>query len=124
MVARSTVPGAVAGTGTTCVSASVDTQSTSPTKGRIVTEQHSRRSRGNGEGSIYQRADGKWCAALQAAGGKRRVVYGKTRAEVAKKLRAAQENVDKFLPAVLPKQTIKAYLARWLETTVRPSVRY
>ena len=42
--------------------------------------------RGNGEGTIYQRSDGKWCAALKVQGGKRRVIYAKTRAEAAKKL--------------------------------------
>jgi integrase len=38
-------------------------------------------------------------------------------------LRAAQENVDKALPAVLPRQTVRPYLDRWLETTVKATVR-
>ena len=45
--------------------------------------------RGNGEGSIYKRADGRWAAALTLEGGKRRTLYGKTRQQVAKGLTAA-----------------------------------
>ena len=57
--------------------------------------------RGNGEGSIYQRTikrtlkDGTvrstpvWCAAVSLDGGKRKILYGKTRGEVAKKLNGA-----------------------------------
>ena len=40
---------------------------------------------GNGVGSIYQReSDGKWCASLTLGGGKQRVLYVKTRQEVAR----------------------------------------
>src|SRR5437879_6428721 len=45
--------------------------------------------RGNGEGSIYQRSDGKWCAAISLAGGKRKVLYGRTRKDVANRLAPA-----------------------------------
>jgi integrase len=45
--------------------------------------------RGSGEGSIYQRKDGRWCAQVSLGykpGGKphRKLLYGKTRNEVAK----------------------------------------
>jgi hypothetical protein len=51
---------------------------------------------GHGEGEIYQReSDGKWCASidLELVNGKRqrKVVYGKTRKEVADKLHPAVE---------------------------------
>jgi hypothetical protein len=52
-----------------------------------------REKRGNGEGSIYRKADGRWVAqyAIETAQGtKRKTLYGKTRREVAEKLRAAQ----------------------------------
>ena len=45
--------------------------------------------RGNGEGSISRRKNGTWRAeyvVYTAGGRKRKTVYGKTRAEVAKKL--------------------------------------
>lgn len=50
--------------------------------------------RGHGEGGIYQRAsDSKWCASVElpsGMGGKRqrKVLYGRTRREVAEKLKA------------------------------------
>lgn len=42
--------------------------------------------RGNGEGSIVQRSDDRWCGAIVVAG-KRRYVYDKTRREVQLKVR-------------------------------------
>ena len=55
----------------------------------------SRGKRGNGEGSIYRReSDGKWCASLTLDNGRRKVFYGRTREEVAKKLRTEQNNRD------------------------------
>mgnify|MGYP001007002162 CR=1 FL=1 len=47
--------------------------------------------RGNGEGSIYQRSDGKWCGSISIGWTddgklKRRTIYGKTRKEVADKI--------------------------------------
>ena len=58
--------------------------------------------RGNGEGGIYQReSDGKWCASVDLGfvNGKRRrkVIYGKTRKEVADKLKALQ-----YRPRITP----------------------
>ena len=52
------------------------------------------RKRGHGEGSITQRkSDGLWQAALTLEGGKRKYLYGKTRKEVADKLKAAHPSV-------------------------------
>ena len=46
--------------------------------------------RGQGEGSIYQRKDGRWVAELdlgwEAGKRKRKPIYGKTRREVQEKL--------------------------------------
>lgn len=56
--------------------------------------------RGHGEGGIYQReSDGKWCASVELPplpGGKRqrKVLYGKTRREVAEKLRKLHAELD------------------------------
>ena len=48
--------------------------------------------RGHGEGSIYLRPDGRWCAYVtvgQVKGKqKRKYIYGKTRKDVAEKLKA------------------------------------
>ncbi|MFQ5730279.1 MAG: hypothetical protein ACE5GN_07955 [Waddliaceae bacterium] len=49
--------------------------------------------RGNNEGSIYQRKDGRWAAAISTGGGrdsrKRKYIYGKTEQEVTTKLAQA-----------------------------------
>lgn len=81
--------------------------------------------RGNGEGSIRQRANGDWEARITLDDGKRHSVYGKTRAEVAKKLLAALRTRDSGqLFALDERQTIATYLTSWLQTikpTVEPS---
>jgi len=42
--------------------------------------------RGHGEGSIYQRKDGRWCACLTVGHGRRKYFYGQSRREVFRKL--------------------------------------
>ncbi len=81
------------------------------------------RTRGNGEGSIYQRSDGKWCASVTLDGGKRKVLYGKTRQEVAKKLNQALQAREQGLPVLSERQTVASFLERWLEDCVKPSAR-
>ena len=56
-----------------------------------------RKKRGNGEGSIYRKADGRWVTqytAETAQGTKRKTLYGKTRREVAEKLRVTLSEKD------------------------------
>lgn len=80
--------------------------------------------RGNGEGSIYQRADGKWCASVSLEDGKRKVVYGKTRQEVAQKLTKILRDVHQGLPVQTDERLpVGQYLARWLEHAVKPRLR-
>ncbi len=77
--------------------------------------------RGNGEGTISQYADGRWCGRVMIAG-KRRAVYGKTRAEAQRQLRELLSRSDQgILPA--HQVTLAAHLDRWLEDVARPSVR-
>ncbi len=78
--------------------------------------------RGNGEGSIYQRQDGKWVAAVSLPRGRRKVIYGRTRAEVAEKLPSVLKARQDGLPMLTERQTTAQYLADWLESA-RPSVR-
>ena len=40
--------------------------------------------RGNGEGSVYLRADGRWCASVSIDGGKRKSFYARRRVDVAR----------------------------------------
>ena len=82
--------------------------------------------RGHGEGSIYQRADGRWAAAvgLGWTGGKRRrkVLYGSTRREVADKLARAVRAHREGRLLTDERTTFDAFMDTWL-TAVRPSLR-
>jgi integrase len=82
--------------------------------------------RGNNEGSITKRADGRYMAryTVQApAGAKRRTIYGKTRAEVAEKLTKAMADRDGGLIFDAGALTVGEYVARWLSDSVRGTVR-
>jgi integrase len=79
--------------------------------------------RGNNEGSVYQRSDGKWCAAVTLSNGKRKVLYGRTRQDVARKLTEALQAREQGMPVSLKRQTVGQFLHRWLEDAVKPNVR-
>lgn len=88
--------------------------------------------RGQGEGSITQRADGLWEAKISlgyAAGadGKTRRVrksfYGRTRKEVADKLAKALRDHQEGLPVAVERQTVGQFLDRWLADVAKPSIR-
>src|SRR5829696_7633951 len=84
------------------------------------------RRRGNGEGSITRRKDGRWEAryiAHTARGPKRKVIYGKTRKEVADKLARALADRASGLVFDDESMTVGEYLDRWLEDSDRGSVR-
>lgn len=73
-----------------------------------------RKRRGNGEGTIYERSDGRWEAQLTLANGKRRSVYGHTRAEAVTKLRALASDQDKGLPVgISHRLTVASFLTDW-----------
>jgi integrase len=84
--------------------------------------------RGHGEGSIYQReSDGMWCCVvdLGRVNGKRkrRVIYGKTRKEVAEKLKKVLREQQQRIPIVPERTTVGEFLDRWLADVVAPAVR-
>lgn len=75
--------------------------------------------RGKGDGSIYQRSDGRWTGALVTWEGgvrKRRAFYGRTRAEAREKLLKAQRTIEDGLPLPSEQLTVSAFLERWLST--------
>ena len=72
------------------------------------------RQRGNGEGTIYKRADGRWEAQMTLPNGRRKPFYGKTRAEAAAKLAAGIRDRDRGLMPTPERQTVREYLASWL----------
>jgi integrase len=68
--------------------------------------------RGQGEGSIYKRADGRWSAQVTLPTGKRHTVYARTRRECAAKL--AEVQADPSRTATPGRITVATYLDRWL----------
>src|SRR5207302_10073140 len=99
-----------------------------PTK-KIRTRERTRTmgKRGNGEGSIYQRTlkDGTvrstplWCAAVTLDGGKRKILYGKTRGEVARKLNTAIDRKSSGIPFVDERLTVGAWVDHWMAECIR-----
>jgi integrase len=79
--------------------------------------------RGHGEGSIYQRQDGRWAASITLENRKRKTFYGKTRKEVQEKLKVALHEQQQGTLATGPQQTIKAFLEHWLEEVHKPNIR-
>jgi integrase len=71
--------------------------------------------RGNSEGTITQREDGRWEARVSLPDGKRKSFYGKTREEVQKKLKQAIRDVDNGLQLTSNQETLGQYLTNWLE---------
>jgi integrase len=84
--------------------------------------------RGQGEGSIFQRKDGRWQATLDLGwrGGKRirRSYYRKTRKAAHDALRQALRELEAGVAPGRRSDTVGAYLLGWLDsTTVRPTTR-
>jgi integrase len=85
------------------------------------------RKRGNGEGTISKRADGRYVAALYVSrpdGTRgRKWIYGSTRAEVARELARLAQRVESG--AVIPTRspTLSDYLTTWLNDVVAPGLR-
>jgi integrase len=77
------------------------------------------RRRGKGEGSIRERADGRWEARIDCGwvDGKRarKSIFGRTRREVANKLPQALQQAQQGTPFADERQTVERYLTHWLE---------
>lgn len=83
--------------------------------------------RGQNEGSIYKRKDGRWAGAVSLGyvGGKlkRKVMYAATRAEVQRRLTGILRDQQSGIPIIGERQTLADFLERWLCDVVAPSVR-
>src|SRR5918995_1339210 len=75
-----------------------------------------------GEGSVYERGDGRVVGEYEDANGKRRYISGKTKAEVQRKLRKLLADRDEGIAYDSENLTVSDYLDRWLEA-VKGSVR-
>lgn len=79
--------------------------------------------RGNKEGTIFKRGDGRYSGAVTLDSGKRAYVYARTREEAADKLSALQGTIRQGLPIPDQRITLGRFLEDWLEKTVKTSVR-
>ena len=83
--------------------------------------------RGHGEGSIYQRKDGRWVATIELGWidgkRKRKAVTARTRADVVRKLRAL--NAERDQGVLTDNATVEQWLTYWMSdiTKVRDSTR-
>jgi len=80
------------------------------------------RRRGRGEGSIKQRADGRWEARLDfgCVDGKRKQksLYGRTRKEAADNLRKAQQQLEEGTLLLDERMTVGDWLAHWIDVVL------
>lgn len=84
--------------------------------------------RANGEGTIYRRGDGRWCAAMwhddPVSGQRRRAfLYGKTRTEVRQKLKAAELRAEEGAPVRDNNATVAKWIREWGQGALKASSR-
>ena len=79
--------------------------------------------RGNGEGTIVKRADGRWTAAIIFDGYRRKWIYGKTRRDVSDRLRKIRSDVAEGRPVMNERLTMAEYLNRWLYEVAKQRTR-
>jgi integrase len=87
-----------------------------------------RRRRGQNEGSVFQRLDGRWCGIISLGrrdNGRpnRKYFYGATAGEVQEAMTKAKGDVLKGLSVAVERQTVGQFLERWLEQSAKPTVR-
>jgi integrase len=83
----------------------------------------SARRRGNGEGTILRRTDGRWAAAIVFEGYQRKWIYGKTRRDVSDRLRKIRTDVAEGRPVMNERLTVSEYLNRWLNEVAKQRTR-
>ena len=94
-----------------------------PRRTSADTGSRQRTKRGNYEGSVYRRSDGRWVAAVSLGDGKRVHRYAKTRADAAAKLAAVLKTSQDHLPIPPERRTVGQFLEDWLANTARRTVR-
>ncbi len=81
--------------------------------------------RANGEGTVFKRSDGKWVGRIslgidpKTGGRLQKSVYGKSQSEVIDKLDALKTIRKSGSRSIVGKDTVAAFLNRWLEDEVR-----
>lgn len=79
--------------------------------------------RGNGEGTILKRSDGRWAAAIILDDYSRKWIYGKTRREVAGRLTKIQRDIAEGRPVVNERLAVAEYMNRWLYEVAKQRTR-
>jgi integrase len=79
--------------------------------------------RGNGEGTIVKRADGRWTAAIIFDGNRRKWIYGKTRRDGSDRLRKIRSDLAEGRPVMNERLTMAEYLNRWLYEVAKQNTR-
>lgn len=76
-----------------------------------------------GEGSVFQRADGRWVAQVRLEGRKSKQTYHKKEKDAHAALRKMLHELEHGTLATGPQQSLQVYLERWLEDVLKPSAR-
>jgi integrase len=76
-----------------------------------------------GEGSVYQRRDGRWVCEITLEDHSRKQYYFKTEKQALEKRRTALNELAQGILATGPQQTLKQFLEYWLEDVYKESVR-
>src|SRR5207302_3462572 len=76
-----------------------------------------------GEGTVYQRKDGRWVCEITLEDHSRKQYYCKTEKEALEKRRIVLNQLNQGVLATGPQQTLKQYLEYWLEDVYKISVR-
>lgn len=70
--------------------------------------------RGNGEGTVFRRADGRWVAKLTLQDGKRKEFYARTREAVVQKMEDAKSTIRSGRSLPSDRMTVANYIKIWL----------
>jgi integrase len=76
-----------------------------------------------GEGSVYQRKDGRWVAAITTDEGKKKFIYRKTQKEALKELQLANQAKMQGTLITTKDQKLSDFLTLWLTDTAQPNLR-
>ena len=82
-----------------------------------------RQARRPGEGTVYQRKDGRWVCEITLEDHSRKSYYFKTEKEALFKQRQALNELAQGILATGPQQTLKQFLEYWLDDVYKMSVR-
>ncbi len=77
--------------------------------------------RSNGEGSVYERKDGRWVVSWvehTPEGSKRRSMYCRTRKEAREALKSISRRRDDGLPAIDSAMPLRDWIAHWQDSTL------